>query len=1171
MRRIVGRTIAGLGVALLVLRPATAEFIRFQLHEELGAPRTNEPVVIPAGEVLRRTECRPIAVASLRLVGPDDQPIAVQIDERDAGPSWAEAPNGLLDDNDEIVFLTTIPKNSSAVYRLQYDTTGTDSQQHRTDLSVTRIPPAQFKRHGYDVAVENSVFRIGIRAADSADAEQRELRKTTCRREGAIVSLHIGRTPMRHVHFPYTNFQQDRNLPWDGLHMANCGLVRATVVAVKRLSGLYRHCEGEWSVSWSDEARAEGKLYRSFTVYSNGPILDIDDHFDVRGVGDNFTMNYHFTMAPPSPSGQDWEQSRAFLHATPDGVAVTRYERGRNTGRSLAEAERRFGWIAIQDQASRLGLAISYSPESCYQTYWSLWTPWVKPRAATNPYTAAHVYVGTYNRDVLANGSGRNHFRLWVLDGQTPGQIATTQRAQVHYPLSGTLTWSAPYTDADAPAPIEEVAPQSTALFEEADAVLAQLKERFAKHRYTLATKVSRHTLEELTKRRKQIELHKGAGPADERFVADSARELLTKLAKFRAGFICRRFELFEQDRAASRRGFAAFVADSLQKIRACGPIPAPAPAAAEVELARNEYESFQIVLAPGIKPVTGLTVSVSDLTGPNGALLTADTCVRRFRVYCIAPAKKGVPDADRYWPDPLIPLPGCPGFIQPDHALFPRQQDELSTLAKNELAPFWFTVYAPPDAAPGQYEGRVSFAANGRELTVPLRVRVRRFTLPDEQSLIGDIWFRNGLSFLRYYGGDVSVEEFRGLTRQLRSYRVNTQLSWLTLSQLVKVAIEPDGSYSFDFTDLDPWLGVALEHSRWFNANLGCGTGWTGHFGGVFGRRTPVLDKRTGKTTRFPEKTMPGLQVIEHPLVRQFWKAYADHLRARGWIERCYVENIDEPPYGEHAKDKPRNQFLRAFHATLRELAPELRLMNYGMNPARRYHAWAEPYVDLWGPSLSTLEYTRTELRQQADAGKPFITYVCGGLRRTLDHHTPDVYIDQPAIDLRIIPWMVYKYRANGILYYAGNGWVGDPCVEYVEQDPQRRWPASPWRFQGSGFGNGWFTYPAPRAKAIFPSVRLETIRDGLEDYEYLHLLRNLLATAPAGPAATEARELLDVGALVTTVLVWEQAPAVLRARRRQLAHTIDRLLAAADRATGLSAERRFTFRRGSTRSAGR
>jgi len=1133
-------------VALLVgLPPAAAESIRLQVREELGVPRANEPVVIPARDVLSRTGRRPVPVASLRLFGPNGEAVAVQVDERDAGPSWAATPNGLLDDNDEIVFLATIPKNSTAAYRLRYDASAAtpDAAQQQTDLRVSRIPPEQFNRHGCDVTVENSVFRIGIRAADAADAQQRELRKATCRYEGSIVSLQVGAAAMRHVHFPYTNFQQDRNLPWDGLQVVSRGPVRATVVARKRLSGLYRHCEGEWSVSWSDEGRAEGDLHRTFAVYANSPIIEIDDHFDVTGVGDNFTMNYHFTLAPPTAEGWDWEQSRAFVYPTPDGVASACYEHGRHPDKSLTEAERRFGWLAVQDQASRIGLAISYSPDSCYQTYCSLWAPWVKARAATNPHMAAHVYVGVYNRDVIAGGAGRNRFRLWVLAGQTPGQIATMRRAQVLHPLSTTLAWSAPYADAAEQPPVEETVCESTALLAQTDAALTELEARFKKYHYTLTTKLSRRRLEQFAERRKQIELRQGPGPADERFVADSARELLADMARFQAGFVCRRFQLFEQDNGAGRRGFAAFVADSLQKVRGRGPIPRQSSLVAEIELARNEYEPFQIVLAPGIKPVNGLTVSVSDLTGPGGAVLAADTCVRRFRVYSIAPAPDGKPDPDKYWPDPLIPLPGCPGFTQPDEALFPRQQEQLFTLAKDELAPFWFSVYAPTDAVPGRYEGQVSFAANGQTLSVPLRVTVRDFSIPDRPSLIGDIWFSNGNSFLRYYAGDVSLEEFRDMTRQLRSYRVNTQLSWLTLSQLVKVAIEPDGRYSFDFAELDPWLEGALEHSRWLNANLGCGTGWVGHFGGVFGRRTPILDKRTGKTTKFPAKSTSEADMLEHPLVRQFWKAYADHLRDRGWLDRCYVENIDEPPYGEYAKDKPRNRFLRAFHTMLRELAPDLRLMNYGMNPARRYHGWAEPYVDLWGPALPSLEGAKAELRQQAAAGKPFITYVCGGMRRTLDHHTPDVYVDQPAIDLRVIPWLVYKYDAIGILYYAGNGWVGDPCVEYIEQDPERRWPASPWRFQGCGFGNGWFTYPAPRLKTLFPSIRLENIRDGLEDYEYLHLLRERLRQAPDEPASAEARTLLDLSPLVRTVLDWNSDPAALRKRRRRLAAAIEQL----------------------------
>jgi hypothetical protein len=169
-------------------------------------------------------------------------------------------------------------------------------------------------------------------------------------------------------------------------------------------------------------------------------------------------------------------------------------------------------------------------------------------------------------------------------------------------------------------------------------------------------------------------------------------------------------------------------------------------------------------------------------------------------------------------------------------------------------------------------------------------------------------------------------------------------------------------------------------------------------------------------------------------------------------------------------------------------------------------------------------LNDTHDFLRLQANKQKPFVTYVCGSPPQTGAGRTPDVEIANPAIDLRIIPWMAYRYGAKGVLYYAGNRWVGDADRDYVEKNPKRRWPATPWKYE-KGTGIGWLTYPAPRIKAIYPSIRLENIRDGLEDYEYL--------------ARLEQKRRSPV-VLRETVFQWSQDPKQLRERRRAIASEI-------------------------------
>lgn len=573
---------------------------------------------------------------------------------------------------------------------------------------------------------------------------------------------------------------------------------------------------------------------------------------------------------------------------------------------------------------------------------------------------------------------------------------------------------------------------------------------------------------------------------------------------------------------------FSAYAADTMVKVGPTGSAPHSTALDARIELAKNEYEGFQIVLVAGGDPVENLAVRVSDLVGPNSATIRASTDIRRYRVGFLRPSRKNDSSSAVERPDPLIPLPGCPDFAPIADSLFEPEEKNLGTIAPNSSAPFWFTVHAPANALPGEYHGTVDFVSPRGTLTVPVTVQVWDFQIPQKWSLRSEMWFDDGVGFYRYYGGYPTLAEYSRAVEFLDTYRVTSGLSWLRDSQLVQVTRELDGDYSFDFSKLDPWIERCLKRGNWFNVNLGCGAAWDAHFSGVFGRQTPIFDKRTGKTFDFPGASpISETDFIDTKLFSAFWRSYGRHIKEKGWIDRCYLENVDEPPYGSASRDKPRNALLRKFSTAIRELVPGLPLMNYGVNPSPKYHSWAESYIDIWGPALNSLTEIDDVLRAQTSKGKPFVSYICGGSVRVENKHVPDVYIANSAMDLRIMPWMIYRYSGTGVLYYAGNRWIGDNDRERFPTEAEHRWPAREWRF-GRSSGLGWFTYPAPRIKAVFPSIRLENIRDGLEDYEYLVLLQNL------------KNKHIPVTPLVTTVLDWQNDPEALRRMRKAMATEI-------------------------------
>jgi len=91
----------------------------------------------------------------------------------------------------------------------------------------------------------------------------------------------------------------------------------------------------------------------------------------------------------------------------------------------------------------------------------------------------------------------------------------------------------------------------------------------------------------------------------------------------------------------------------------------------------------------------------------------------------------------------------------------------------------------------------------------------------------------------------------------------------------------------------------------------------------------------------------------------------------------------------------------------------------------------------------------------------------------------------------VRLLPWVNYRYGLTGYLHWGGNFWTDRP-FENLQPD---------W---GGGFvlpaGDNAIVYPDPEHDGVLVSMRLEVMREGIEDYELL------MESARHAPAGTDA-----------------------------------------------------------------
>ncbi|MGC9319702.1 MAG: glycoside hydrolase domain-containing protein, partial [Armatimonadota bacterium] len=208
----------------------------------------------------------------------------------------------------------------------------------------------------------------------------------------------------------------------------------------------------------------------------------------------------------------------------------------------------------------------------------------------------------------------------------------------------------------------------------------------------------------------------------------------------------------------------------------------------------------------------------------------------------------------------------------------------------------------------------------------------------------------------------------------------------------------------------------------------------------------------------------------------RRVFRPIIEHLRERGWLGKAYAYWFDEPKEDDYPYVVEGMQVLAESCPGLKRLLTE---------------QVEEPlvgHVDLWVPLLSRFDPEVARQRQQA--GDEMWWYVCCGPRAPY----PNNFIDHPAINHRIRFWMMDKYNVEGSLYWQTTSWRRNPWENVAAVDPSGE------RFHGNG--DGFFMYPACREPSDEPvldgpviTLRLEILRDGLEDLEYIWTLKQLVA----------------------------------------------------------------------------
>ncbi len=379
-----------------------------------------------------------------------------------------------------------------------------------------------------------------------------------------------------------------------------------------------------------------------------------------------------------------------------------------------------------------------------------------------------------------------------------------------------------------------------------------------------------------------------------------------------------------------------------------------------------------------------------------------------------------------------------------------------------------WFSVDIPRTTQPGVYRGVVRVAAPGCEaveLPVELEVLDAVLPAPADWKFHLDLW-QHPQSVARWHDVEPwSAEHFalmkpvmqrladagqKCITCTLLDEAWNGQ-TYDTFPSMVRWIRGRDGVMRYDYSVLDAWISF-MHDEVGIQGQISCYSMLPWHLS------VRYYDEASGQEKVV--KAQPGTAAFREvwaPFLQDFYR----HMQEKGWAEKTCIA-IDERP----------DNMVREAMALVQQHAPGFRIASAVDKPSELTRS-----VYNISPVLTHAGTTQGELLQERrEAG--FITsfYVC------LHPARPNTFTRSVPAEAEWLGLFAAANHLDGFLRWAYNSWNRNPlaCTDFVH------WPS----------GDCFLVYPGNRS-----SIRFERLRDGVEDYEKIQILR-----ARAGESAHAA-----------------------------------------------------------------
>lgn len=378
-------------------------------------------------------------------------------------------------------------------------------------------------------------------------------------------------------------------------------------------------------------------------------------------------------------------------------------------------------------------------------------------------------------------------------------------------------------------------------------------------------------------------------------------------------------------------------------------------------------------------------------------------------------------------------------------------------------VRPVWITFDIPHDATPGLHKGNVVVKSEqNTSCTLRYSIQVLNRTLPkvSERKFHLDLW-QNPFAVARIAQVPLWSQKHFDAMRPLMERLAKAGQDGITTSithkpwngqtydyfeNMITEIRKADGSWLFDYTVFDHWVEFMLSCGARPLIYCYSVIPWELTFRYYDQATNSMVDRKL---------------TVENPEFDIYWitklKAFASHLKAKGWFENTVIA-MDERPKAS----------MEAALRVIRNADPSFKISLAGI-----YHE--ELNEEIFDYSIGYHDaYPKGIVEARRAEGKLTTLYTC------CSEAFPNTFTFSQPIEASTYGLLVAERGLDGYLRWAYNSWVEAPC-----QDS---------RFHTWAAGDTYLVYPMNAS-----SARFEKLIEGIQMYEKIQLLKTIPKHAQA------------------------------------------------------------------------